>query len=197
MQIVLASSSRYRRELLGRLCSSFASDAPNIDESPLVGETAEQLARRLSLAKAGAVAKRWPNSVVIGSDQVASFEGRTLGKPGSVERAVETLRACAGGCVAFYTGVAVLDVESGRTAAHVDITTAHFRQASEAEIRRYVEQDQPLDCAGGIRLEGLGPLLLEAVQTRDPTAAIGLPLIKLGEMLRGFGVNPLANAPRP
>lgn len=197
MQIVLASSSPYRRELLGRLCPSFATDAPNIDESPLAGETAEQLARRLSLAKAGAVAKRWPNSVVIGSDQVASFEGRTLGKPGSPERAVEVLQACAGGCVAFYTGVAALNVESGQTTVHVDVTTAHFRQAPEAEIRRYVEQDQPLDCAGGIRFEGLGPLLLEAVRTNDPSAAIGLPLIKLGEMLRGFGVNPLASGRDP
>ena len=195
MQVVLASSSRYRRELLGRLCPSFATDAPNIDESPLAGEGAEQLAHRLSLAKARAVASRWPRALVIGSDQVASCKGQTLGKPGSVEKAVEALLACAGESVAFHTGVAVLDVESGNTMTHVDVTTAHFRRTPEAEIRRYVERDQPLDCAGGIRLEGLGPLLLEAVQTEDPTAAIGLPLIQLGEMLRTFGINPLASDP--
>ena len=194
MQVVLASSSPYRRELLARLRVPFATDAPNIDESPLADESPRQMVRRLSIAKASAVAERWSNAVVIGSDQAACFAGRILGKPGTVERAVAGLQAFAGGHVEFFTGVAVLNAGKGETATHVDVTTARFRQASEAEIRRYVERDRPLDCAGGIRFEGLGPLLLEAVHTADPSAAIGLPLIKLGHLLRAAGVDPLTSA---
>ena len=192
MQLVLASSSRYRRELLDRFGMAFEVDAPEIDESPLPGEAARHLVIRLALAKARAVAERWPGATIVGSDQAAAHGGCILGKPGSVERAVEVLRQLAGGQVEFLTGLAVLNGANGDVTTHVDVTTAHFRQASEQEIRRYVELDRPLDCAGAIRFEGLGPTLLAAVETQDPSAAIGLPLIKLAQMLRREGIDPLA-----
>ena len=192
MQLVLASSSRYRRELLDRFGMAFEVDAPEIDESPLPGEAARQLVRRLALAKAQAVASRWPAATIIGSDQAAAHGSRILGKPGGVDRAVSELMQLAGGRVEFFTGLAVLNAASGSAETHVDLTTARFRHASEQEIRRYVELDRPLDCAGGIRFEGLGPTLLEGVDTQDPSAAIGLPLVKLAEMLRRQGIDPLA-----
>ena len=192
MQLVLASSSRYRRELLQRFGLAFEVDAPEIDESPLPGERPSQLVRRLALAKARTVAKRWPAAAIVGSDQAAAHGERILGKPASVERAVEGLKTLAGSQVTFFTGLAVLAGASGEAETHVDVTTAHFRAASEQEIRRYVELDRPLDCAGGIRFEGLGPTLLTKVETEDPSAAIGLPLIKLAELLRRQGIDPLA-----
>lgn len=189
--LVLASSSRYRRALLERLGMPFSVDSPNIDEAPMPGEAPRELVLRLSVAKARAVASRWPNAIVIGSDQAATVDGRILGKPGTVDAAVRQLRAFSRRRVDFLTGVAVLNTATDRVRTTIDTTTARFRRASEAEIRRYVERDRPLDCAGGIRFEGLGPLLLEGVDTTDPSAAIGLPLIALGRMLRAEGVNPL------
>ena len=189
--LVLASSSPYRRELLERLRLPFAAVAPNVDESPLPGESARQLVLRLSLVKARAVAKRRPDAVVIGSDQAATFNGRILGKPGNVQNAVAQLREFAGQRVDFLTGLAVVRAASQRAATHLDVTSVRFRHASVNELRRYVEADSPLDCAGGIRIEGLGPLLLKSVETEDPSAAIGLPLIKLGQLLRAEGINPL------
>ena len=190
--LVLASSSRYRQGLLERLGMPFSIDSPDIDEAPLPGESAHDLVVRLSLAKAKAVAGRWPNSVIIGSDQAAACDGRILGKPGTVEAAIGQLGSFTGRSVHFLTGVTVLNTAAGRHRTAVDTTTARFREASESEIRRYVEHDRPLDCAGGIRFEGLGPLLLHRVDTADPSAAIGLPLIALGELLRAEGLNPLA-----
>lgn len=189
--LVLASSSRYRQALLERLGMPFDVDSPNIDETPLPEETPRELVLRLSVAKARAAASRWPDAIVIGSDQAATFDGRILGKPGTVEAAVRQLRACSGRRVDFLTGVAVLNTATGRVRTTIDTTTARFRQAGELEVRRYVERDRPLDCAGGIRFEGLGPLLLDGVDTADPSAAIGLPLIALGDLLRAEGVNPL------
>lgn len=189
--LVLASSSRYRQALLERLGMPFNVDSPNIDETPLPGESPRELVLRLSVAKARAVAGRWPDAIVIGSDQAATFGGRILGKPGTVDTAVRQLRAFSGRRVDFLTGVAVLNTATDRVRSIVDTTTARFRAANEAEIRRYVEHDRPLDCAGGIRFEGLGPLLLDGVDTADPSAAIGLPLIALGDLLRAEGVNPL------
>ena len=191
--LVLASSSRYRKELLDRLGIPFSVDSPNIDESPAPGETPRELVVRLSIAKARAVASRWPNAVVIGSDQAATFDGHILGKPGTVDAAVRQLRTFSGRNVEFLTGIAILNAGLGRVRTAVDTTTARFRQAGDAEIRRYVEHDMPLDCAGGIRFEGLGPMLLDGVDTMDPSAALGLPLIALGELLRAEGVNPLAH----
>ena len=189
-EVVLASSSRYRRELLERFGIPFMVDSPEIDETPLPDEAAEALVRRLAVAKARAVAARWPRAVVIGSDQAASFEGRILGKPGTAHAAVAQLMAFSGKRVDFLTGVAVLHGPSDRIATHIDRTHAHFRTLREDEVERYVQRDQPLDCAGGIRFEGTGALLLTAVETRDPSAAIGLPLIELGAMLRAEGVDP-------
>lgn len=189
--LVLASSSRYRQALLERLGVPFHVDSPNIDETPLPGEPPRELVLRLSVAKARAVAPRWPNAIVIGSDQVASFADHILGKPGTLDAAVRQLRTFSGRHVDFLTGVAVLNVATDRVGTAIDTTTARFRRASEAEIKRYVERDRPLDCAGGIRFEGLGPLLLHGVDTGDPSAAIGLPLIALGDLLRAEGVNPL------
>lgn len=189
--LVLGSSSRYRRELLERLGIPFMIDAPEIDETPLPDETVDALVRRLAVAKARAVAARWPGAVVIGSDQAASFEGRVLGKPGTAQAAIAQLMAFSGKRVDFLTGVAVLHGPSNRIATHIDQTYAHFRKLRKDEVERYVQRDQPLDCAGGIRFEGTGALLLTAVETRDPSAAIGLPLIELGAMLRAEGINPL------
>lgn len=191
-EVVLASSSLYRRELFERLGIPFMVDSPGIDETPLDNEPVDDLVRRLAVAKARAVAARWPRTVVIGSDQAASFEGRILGKPGTPQTAVAQLLAFSGKRVDFYTGVAVLHGPSDPVTTHIDLTRAHFRQVRKDEIERYVQRDQPLDCAGGIRFEGTGVLLLEAVETRDPSAAIGLPLIELGAMLRAAGVDPLA-----
>lgn len=191
-ELVLASSSRYRRELLERLGMPFTVDSPEIDETPLDNEPVDVLVRRLSVAKARAVALRWPRAIVIGSDQAASFDGRTLGKPGTSQKAIAQLLEFSGNRVDFYTGVAVLHGPSDRVATHIDRTHAHFRRFREDEVERYVQRDQPLDCAGGIRFEGTGALLLKAVETRDPSAAIGLPLIELGAMLRAVGVDPLA-----
>lgn len=192
--LVLASSSRYRQALLERLGIPFKVDSPDIDEAPLPGETPRELVLRLSIAKARAVAPRWPDAIVIGSDQIATFDGRILGKPGTVDAAVRQLRAFSGRQVDFLTGVAVLNAATDGVGTAIDTTTARFRGASEAEIKSYVERDRPLDCAGGIRFEGLGPLILEGVHTGDPSAAIGLPLIALGDLLRAEGVNPLRPA---
>lgn len=189
MQIVLASSSPYRRELLERFGLPFLVDPPDVDESPLPGETPSALAVRLAVAKAQTVAKRRLGALVVGSDQVASFDGEVLGKPGTRERAVRQLASFSGQRVQFLTGLAVARGESLHT--HLDVTTARFQRFDRQRAERYVRRDNPLDCAGGIRFEGLGPLLLEGVDTEDPSAAIGLPLIALGRLLRLEGVDPL------
>ena len=192
MQIVLASSSRYRRELLERFGLPFVVDPPAIDESPLADEAPAKLALRLAVAKARTVARRHPAAIVVGSDQVANCDGRVLGKPGDVERAVRQLVGFSGRHVEFLTGLAVVRDGEERPRTHLDVTTARFRRFGEREAARYVRHDRPLDCAGGIRFEGLGPLLLAGVDTEDPSAALGLPLIALGELLRRAGVDPLA-----
>ena len=193
--LVLASSSRYRRELLTRFGVDFAVDSPDIDETPQADETGPDLVRRLAIAKARAVAERRPEAIVIGSDQAACHGGRILGKPGTVEAAVAQLMAFSGQRVDFFTGLAVLHAPSGRVATHLDQTIARFRDLEQWEVERYVLRDLPLDCAGGIKFEGTGTLLLRAVETQDPSAAIGLPLIQLGAMLRAEGVNPLGSDP--
>ena len=192
MQLVLASSSRYRRELLARFGIPFAVAAADVDETPLAGEDPREMVVRLALAKARAVAAEWPAAVVVGSDQAAVFEGAILGKPPSLAVAERTLLRFGGKAVEFLTSIAVLATGTGHASTHVDVTVAHFRQASIAEVRAYVERDRPLDCAGGIRFEQLGPLLLRRVTGDDPSAAIGLPLIALGAMLRAAGIDPLA-----
>ncbi len=197
MKLILASSSRYRRELLERFGLPFEVAPPDVDEVARPRESARDLVVRLAVAKARAVAARRPNALVVGSDQLASLEGHVLGKPATEERAVRQLMSFAGRRVEFLTGVAVVRSDTMRTRTHLDVTTARFRRFTIACARRYVVRDRPFDCAGGIKFESLGPLLLAAVETQDPSAAIGLPLIKLGELLRLEGVDPLAESAWP
>ncbi len=186
--LVLASSSPYRRELLARLELPHQCRSPDIDESPHPGEAPRELAARLAAAKARALADVFPAHLILGSDQVAECDGEALGKPGGAERAREQLRRASGREVHFHTAVAVLDTATGRLLCAQDLTRVVFRTLAEAEIVRYLEREAPWDCAGSFRAEGLGITLFEAVHSEDPTALIGLPLIRLARLLRGFGV---------
>ena len=190
--LILGSTSRYRRELLERLRIPFEVRSPDIDESPLPGEAPAALASRLALAKAQAVAARHPGAVVIGSDQVADLDGQPVGKPGSHERAVEQRRAMSGRSVVFQTAVAVVRRDSGFAGSALVPVTVRFRSLGEAEIERYLRIEQPYDCAGSAKSETLGIALLEAIESNDPTALVGLPLIKTCELLRAAGLDPLA-----
>ena len=185
--LILASTSRYRRDLLQRLGLPFECVAPGADEARLPGEPAAAMAARLARIKAEAVAAKYPTAIVIGSDQVALRGTDVLGKPGTVERCREQLRASSGHEVVFLTAVHVIDGTAGRTESHVDRTVVKFRELSGAEIDRYIERDNPLDCAGGFKVEGLGISLFERVESQDPTALVGLPLIWLAGALRGAG----------
>ena len=184
-RLVLASTSRYRRDLLGRLRLPFDVARPEVDETPLPGESPATLARRLAGAKAAAVAGG-TDAWVIGSDQVACLDGRALGKPGSVEAAHAQLRGMSGRAVEFLTAVCV--AHRGGQAWHaLDTTTVRFRPLDEDAIARYVAAEQPLDCAGSFKSEGLGIALFEAIETTDPTALVGLPLIATARLLRQAG----------
>ena len=191
MKLILASSSPYRQALLRRLRLPFLSESPAIDESPRPGETPAALCVRLSLEKAKAVAVRHPRACVIGSDQVASLDGELLLKPGSAEVAVAQLTAASGRPVTFDTGVCLLAPEADPQVACVP-TQVHFRCLSKSQLVRYVELDQPLDCAGSFKWESLGIALFERLEGDDPTALEGLPLIALCAMLRRVGIDPLA-----
>lgn len=195
--VVLGSGSRYRQELLARLLPAFEVLPPAVDESALPGESPPELARRLARLKAVAVARRRPDAVVIGSDQVAECEGRTLGKPGSAERAVAQLLACSGRIVTLHTAVCLLAPMGAGEAAHLDQTRLQLRALPPATLIRYVEIDQPLDCAGSFRFEGLGAALFRSVETRDPTAIQGLPLLWVAAALAGFGVDVFGPRPTP
>ncbi|MGY0611987.1 MULTISPECIES: Maf family protein [unclassified Luteimonas] len=184
--LVLASTSPYRRELLARLRLPFDTARPEVDEAPLAGETPSALALRLAEAKARAVATLHPGARVIGSDQVADFDGVALGKPGSREAAIAQLQAMSGRAVAFRTAVAV--VGSGTMATALDTTLVRFRQLGRGEIERYVDCEQPFDCAGSFKSEGLGITLFEAIETRDPTALVGLSLLDTVRLLRESGL---------
>ncbi len=188
----MASTSRYRRELLARTGISFECHAPGVDETRRAGESGGVLVTRLAREKAQAVAVRWPDAWVIGSDQVAVLAGgtnqeRLLGKPGDAEACIEQLRACSGNTLAFLTGVAVWRHSDASLVEFQDITTVSFRRLDEAGIVRYVATEAPLDCAGGFKSEGLGITLCESIASSDPTALIGLPLIRLCAVLRGVG----------
>lgn len=188
MRIVLASSSPYRRQLLERLGIPFEVASPNVDETPGPAEAPRDLVLRLANAKADAVAAGRHPSIVVASDQVAVEGARTLGKPGTHERAVALLASLSGRTVSFLTSLLVLNTQTGNRQGYVDETRVHFRDLATEEIERYVASEQPLDCAGGIKSEGQGILLCRELVTRDPTALIGLPLIELGRMLRTEGV---------
>jgi septum formation protein len=183
--LLLASTSRYRRELLERLGLPLETARPEVDETPASGEAPRALAIRLAAAKAAEVAGRHPGRWVIGSDQVADLNGVPLGKPGDVAGAHAQLGAMSGQTVAFHTAVCLR--RDAQELAHCDLTQVRFRPLEAAEIARYVAAEQPLDCAGSFKCEGLGITLFEAIETSDPTALIGLPLIGLSGLLRQAG----------
>ncbi|MFO1310579.1 MAG: Maf family nucleotide pyrophosphatase [Burkholderiales bacterium] len=189
--LVLGSTSRYRRELMTRLGLPFEIAAPGIDETPMVGERPADTALRLSEAKARAVASRYADALVIGSDQVADCDGRAVSKPGDHASARRELRALSGRTIVFHTGLALVDAASGRCQrAMIDVTSV-FRTLGDAEIDAYLEREKPYDCAGGVKSEALGIALFERITADDPTALVGLPLIALCRMLRAEGVDPL------
>jgi septum formation protein len=189
--LILASTSRYRRELLQRLRLPFTVEAPHTDETPLPGEAPAALALRLALAKAQAVAGEHPGAVVIGSDQVADLDGKPIGKPGDFERAAQQLRRMSGQQVVFQTAVAVVRRDRGFAQALLAPVTVTFRALSQAEIERYLHLDQPFDCAGSAKSESLGVALLERIDSDDPTALVGLPLMRTCHLLRQAGLDPL------
>lgn len=186
--LILGSTSRYRRELLERLHLPFTTIAPEVDETALPDENPYALALRLALAKAYAVANQNPDAVVIGSDQVSDLYGTPLGKPGTHERAVAQLRSMRNKTVQFHTAVAVVCIATGFVQSDVAHIEVKFRDLTDDEIERYLQAEQPYDCAGSAKSEGLGISLLNAIVSDDPTALIGLPLIRTCQMLRAAGV---------
>jgi septum formation protein len=191
--LVLGSTSRYRQELLQRLRIPFNVAAPDVDETPLAGEAPAALAMRLALAKAREVARAFPQAVVIGSDQVADLDGIPLGKPGTHERAVAQLRLMRGRTVIFQTAVAVVCLASGFEQASLAAVKVRFRQLSDEAIENYLQAEQPYDCAGSAKSEGLGNALLESIDNDDPTALIGLPLIRTCQLIEAAGIRLLAS----
>lgn len=187
MMLVLASTSPYRRGLLARLGLPFETARPDVDEIPLTGESPMARAQRLAESKARAVAERHRDAWVIGSDQVAELNGQALGKPGGFERAADQLAAAAGHRVHFHTAVTVFRHSDKRTMRFCDLTVVQFRPLTNAEIERYLHAEQPYDCAGSFKAEGLGITLFESIESRDPSALIGLPLISLAKALRQAG----------
>jgi len=196
-RLVLASTSRYRHELLSRLRLPFDVEAPEIDERPLAGEAPAATALRLALAKAYAVAARRADAVVIGSDQVADLDGQGVGKPGDHARATAQLCAMRGRTVVFQTAVAVVCAATGFAESALVPVTVRMRDLSDAEIERYLRAEQPYDCAGSAKIETLGIALVESVASDDPTALIGLPLIRTCELLRRAGIDPLGEPAGP
>lgn len=186
--LVLGSTSRYRRELLSRLGIAFDVDSPEVDETPRTSESPRDLALRLALAKAHAVAARHPEALVIGSDQVADLDGVPLGKPGTHDRAVIQLQAMRGHTVIFQTAVAVVCHATGFEQVDLAPVEVRFRPLQDDEIERYLRAEQPYDCAGSAKSEGLGIALLDAIHSDDPTALVGLPLIRTCRMLRAGGL---------
>jgi len=187
-RLVLASTSPYRRELLARLRLPFEVEPPGVDEAALAGESASDTALRLAQVKARAVAPRYPGALVIGSDQVAALDGERLGKPGSHERAVAQLKAMRGRTVLFHTALALLNSTSGALQTANVPTEVSFRDYTDREIERYLEIERPYDCSGSAKIEGLGIVLVERVSGDDPSALIGLPLVRLSAMLRNEGL---------
>lgn len=188
-QLILASTSPYRRELLTRLGLPFETANPQTDESPLPDEAPEALALRLSEAKARAVAAHHPDALIIGSDQVATVNGKIYGKPGNHQRAVAQLRELSGQTVNFFTGLCLFDARSGEFEVRGIPTLVGFRKLSESEIENYLQREPAYNCAGSAKSEGLGIALLSSMQGEDPNALIGLPLIALCDMLRNRGVS--------
>jgi len=192
-QIVLASTSPYRRELLERLGLPFDTASPDVDETALSYETPEQLVKRLAKLKARAVAEDFPDALIIGSDQVAVLDNQILGKPGNHKTAVKQLSKTSGKKVLFLTGLCLLNSATGETQVNVDEFSVEFRQLSTSQIENYLQREQPYDCAGSFKSEGLGISLFEKMEGNDPNALIGLPIITLINMLSAEGVDVLQN----
>ena len=190
-RLILASTSRYRRELLSRLRLPFDVVSPEVDEAPESGERPEALAQRLAVAKARAVAALHPSAIVIGSDQVADLDGASIGKPGNHQRATAQLTMMSGRTVVFHTAIAVLCNARAFAATAIVPVTVRFRTLAATEIERYLRAEQPYDCAGSAKCETLGIALLEAIESDDPTALVGLPLIRTCDLLRRAGIDPL------
>ena len=190
-KLVLASTSPYRRMLLEKVVSEFICAAPHTDETAHENETAPELVERLAVAKAKALAEQYPSHFLVGSDQVAVVDGSILGKPGNEANAIQQLTTARGKIVTFYTGLAVYDSAQQRLQSCVEPFEVHFRDLTDAEIKGYVALEQPFNCAGSFKSEGLGISLFERLQGDDPNSLIGLPLIKLLAMLREWGMNPL------
>ena len=186
-RIVLGSTSRYRAGLLRRIMDDFEQVAPDVDETPLPGETPRARAARLSEAKAHAAAANLDGALVIGSDQVAALGDSVLHKPGSIEIARKQLRASSGKNVDFFTGLCVFDTRTGQARSALDHTRVVFRELTDAEIDRYLERERPLDCAGSFKSEAAGIALFDRIESTDPTALVGLPLIALARLLREAG----------
>ena len=192
--LILGSTSRYRSELLQRLRIPFEVHAPAVDETPQSDETPATLAVRLAMEKARAVARNWPSAVVIGADQVADLNGQPLGKPGDHARATEQLRQMRGKTVVFQTAVAVVCIDTGFEQGSLAAVRVKFRDLSDSDIENYLMAEQPYDCAGSAKSEGLGIALLESIDSDDPTALIGLPLIRTCNLLRAAGITLLSGA---
>lgn len=190
-KLVLGSTSPYRREMLARLRLAFEVAAPDVDETPRAAETPQQLACRLALAKARSVAARFPACVVIGSDQVADLDGQALGKPGNHERATSQLQQMRGKTVIFQTAVAVVCRDSGFEELDLAQVKVKFRELTDAEIEAYLQAETPYDCTGSAKSEGLGIALLESIDNDDPSALVGLPLIRTCRMIRAAGIKVL------
>lgn len=188
-KIVLASTSPYRKALLEKLNLTFTTAKPETDETPLADESAIELVERLAIAKAQAIASKTPGALVIGSDQVCFNGTQILGKPGTHDNAVAQLKAASGKKVTFYTGLALINSDTGEISSLVEPYTVHFRELTEQMIENYIRSEQPLDCAGSFKSEGLGISLFSRLEGRDPNSLIGLPLISLIEMLEKQGVN--------
>ena len=185
--LVLASTSRYRGELLARLRIPFTAVPPDIDETPAAGESCPQTALRLAEAKARSVRIRYPDALIIGSDQVVDLDGRPLGKPGGYNHALRQLQALRGRSAVFHTAVALFDARFDRLQVLNVPTTVHFRNLPDDQLGRYLELEEPYDCAGSAKVEALGIVLTDRIDSTDPTALIGLPLIALTGMLLGAG----------
>jgi septum formation protein len=190
-KLILGSTSPYRRQLLERLRIPFEVAAPEVDESPQVTETPKQMACRLAMAKARAVAMQFPACVVIGSDQVADLDGQPLGKPGNHRNAVSQLQQMRGKTVIFQTAVAVVCLETGFAQMDLAPVKVKFRELTDAEIETYLQAEEPYDCAGSAKSEGLGIALLESIDNDDPSALVGLPLIRTCRMIQAAGVKVL------
>lgn len=190
-RLILASSSIYRRDLLRRIVPVFEYSSPNIDESKKDGETAQQLVIRLATEKATILADRYPDCLIIGSDQVAVNGLDILGKPCNRASAIEQLTQCSGRTVEFFTALALFDTKTSTLKTELDRVTVTFRKLTDLEIERYIDKEQPFDCAGSFKCEGLGITLFESILSNDPNTLIGLPMIKLNNMLIQAGYNPL------